>query len=171
LACGSCDVVTVDVPEREYPADAIYEMEASAFYETCLRFSTAELVHVIKCVSDNRSEPLHNVTPRATERLMADALPTIGSAVNAMSGLAALQQRLHADPPELTTFQRRWHFTVTQTSQLRDALRRWHLLHDGKPALDAVAQARTSRAVLQALAQGLETLPTQIAVPPPEARA
>ena len=161
LECGTCDVVTVDVPEETYPEDAIYEMEASAFYDTCVRFSSAELVHVIKCVSDNRSEPLRNVTPQRTERLLEDALAVIDAAVAAMSEAAATQRRLHADPPELAAFLERWHFTATQTLQLRDALRRWALIRP-QPAMSAVESARAARQVLHALARELEAHPTEL---------
>jgi hypothetical protein len=41
---------TVSKAVIHYEADQLYDMEASAFYETAIRFSSSELVHCIKVV-------------------------------------------------------------------------------------------------------------------------
>ncbi|NNE62697.1 MAG: hypothetical protein HKN34_01315, partial [Gammaproteobacteria bacterium] len=35
----------------------LYDMEASAFFSTAIRFSSAELVHSLKIIGDNRDQP------------------------------------------------------------------------------------------------------------------
>ncbi|HSW72473.1 MAG TPA: hypothetical protein VLG44_03585, partial [Chlamydiales bacterium] len=50
-------VVTKDMPELEYPQNVCYEMEASAFFQTAMRFTSIENIHVAKVISDNRLFP------------------------------------------------------------------------------------------------------------------
>ncbi len=56
--CPGEEVRTVDHPEREFADTVVYEMEASGFYATCTHFSTVELIHVLKIISDNRGSPV-----------------------------------------------------------------------------------------------------------------
>jgi hypothetical protein len=51
-SCISLDQASVDY----HPAD-LYDMEASAFFSTAMRFSSAELVHSLKVIGDNREQP------------------------------------------------------------------------------------------------------------------
>jgi len=49
---------TLDQPSTDYHPQRIYDMEASAFYSTAIRFSSAAQVHCIKIISDNSSRQL-----------------------------------------------------------------------------------------------------------------
>ena len=51
-SCISLDQASIDY----HPAD-LYDMEASAFFSTAIRFSSAELVHSLKIIGDNREQP------------------------------------------------------------------------------------------------------------------
>ncbi|MGR8942283.1 MAG: hypothetical protein ACU83P_11910, partial [Gammaproteobacteria bacterium] len=52
--CPVETVRTLSRPQSDYAETHLYDMEASAFYETAARFSTGELIHSLKVVSDNR---------------------------------------------------------------------------------------------------------------------
>jgi len=50
-------LITVDRLEQTFPTSSLYEMEASAFFATASRFTTFELIHSFKIVSDNLQKP------------------------------------------------------------------------------------------------------------------
>ena len=156
LDCASLGLVTVDRPETNYPGDTLYDMEAAAFFDTATRFSTAELVQVIKTVSDNRAEPTGQVTARRVQALVGAAVAVIEQAVGQLHDMARELAAIDAPPPELERFVARWRFSVTQRHQLAALLRRWQALH-GTSAwsadLDALPDAG---AVLKRLAERLE---------------
>ncbi len=54
LAKASC--ISLSQPSFDYHPSHLFDMEASAFLATALRFSSAELCQCIKIVSDNQSE-------------------------------------------------------------------------------------------------------------------
>jgi adenosylhomocysteine nucleosidase len=67
---------TVNQPLSDYKIDRVFDMEASAFFATASRFSTAEFIHCLKIVSDNPVEKIGKNEPRSIE-LIARNLPRI----------------------------------------------------------------------------------------------
>ena len=55
LATSSC--VSLNQPGYDYDQAHLFDMEASGFFNSALRFSTAEMVQSIKVISDNQFEP------------------------------------------------------------------------------------------------------------------
>lgn len=127
---------TVDVPETGYPDSYVYEMEASAFCATALRYASSELVQVYKVISDNRANGVHTVDKHGIRDAMIDHLPRIGEMVEALRDLAGEVDAARPRLAELDELVKRWHFTATQQHQLRELLRRWEVLEGGRPLLD-----------------------------------
>lgn len=128
---------TVDVPETKYPGSCVYDMEASAFYATALRYATGELIQVYKVISDNRDSGVENVDRYGVRDSIVRHLPAIESIVTGLSDLAGAVDASRPRLPELDHIITRWHFTVSQQRQLRELLRRWETLSGGEPVLDA----------------------------------
>ncbi|MBS1269837.1 MAG: Futalosine hydrolase [Gammaproteobacteria bacterium] len=80
---------TVDVPEVAYPKPYVYDMEASAFCATALRYATSELVQVYKVISDNRVTGVTTINKHMVRDLIAQHAPVIEEAVTGLSELAA----------------------------------------------------------------------------------
>jgi nucleoside phosphorylase len=79
---------TVDRPEDDYPAAALYEMEASGFFPVACRFSSSELVQCFKVVSDNSTQASTAVTAKLCAQLITARLADIEQLVTALSGMA-----------------------------------------------------------------------------------
>ncbi|MFQ5351318.1 MAG: hypothetical protein ACE5EG_12825, partial [Thermoanaerobaculia bacterium] len=75
--CGTATVTTVDRPETGYPKETVYEMEAAGFCSAAARFSSAELIQVVKVISDNAAAPPERLTARRVEELIEGATETI----------------------------------------------------------------------------------------------
>jgi len=70
-------VQTVERPELDYPEDCLYDMEASAFMAAVSRRPYADLIQVMKIVSDNRKRPTRQLTAQLAVRLVRQQLPAI----------------------------------------------------------------------------------------------
>lgn len=153
-------VLTVDRAESAYADDAVYDMEAAAFYATALRFSVGELVQCVKVVSDNRAAPPDSTTRQRVSELMQSQLPAIEEAAGALGRLAA---DLADTLPQLSGFDRfveRWHFTVSQEHQLRSLLQQWAARAPDRPIwTDSLNRCPSAKSVLAELRQGLRQLP------------
>lgn len=165
--CETAHLCTVARPEAGYDGDKAFDMEASGFYAAANRFSTAELIHVLKVVSDNGASGPASVSAELVETLVADSLPVLDALLDALSPLAAQAAQCIASPPFFDECVRRWHFTVSQQRQLQDALRRWQALapHES-PLVEAVVSGRSANEVLAALAVRLDELPISFAPTP-----
>ncbi len=150
--CPAAPVTTVDRIETVFEGQALYEMEASGFMETAQRFTTAELVHCVKFVSDNSDEPVATVDLERIGILAEQALDTLLAVISEVRSLAKILQESHPVPDAFQDMMGRWRFSVTQGRQLRRLLERWSALSGGRPLpREPVNGARSRREVLKAL--------------------
>lgn len=158
----TASVWTVDKPEKEYVNDqAVYDMEASAFWSVASRFTTAELIHCYKVISDNQYSSCSCLKAHQVEDLMKGHVSQISELMKNLDTLR--QSLLNLDLPleEMERFLQRWHFTHTQQIQLRSLLQRWKVC-TSKNSLDLwdgelLAQTK-SQHVLQYLDKRLRHL-------------
>ncbi len=78
------EVLTVSRVETEFESAALYEMEASAFCQQTLDRTSAELVQVLKIVSDNRRSGTLCVSAHQVQGLIEDNLPTVDLLVSSL---------------------------------------------------------------------------------------
>jgi nucleoside phosphorylase len=71
---------TLGQPSTEYHPQQIYDMEASAFFDTATRFSSAELVHCLKIISDTPSQQIGRDKARISELINQHIAQLVGFA-------------------------------------------------------------------------------------------
>lgn len=140
------EVVTVDRPESRFDAEAAYDMEAAGFVPAALRFSSTELVQVIKVVSDNRKTPWTGLTPRDARELVARGFDAIQTLASRLRELALELVSATAPPPELEAYAARFRLTVSERRKLERLLERWRALDpEAERGPERVAQASSPR--------------------------
>ena len=113
---------SMNKPTTEYLGDQIYDMEASAFFKTATRFSSAELVQSIKVVSDNPTEQIGKNKSRVSEIINAQIKPVVLLA-EALQHLNNKLAGLDIDDTARQNFLAKATFSQTQQSQLSRSLR------------------------------------------------
>lgn len=126
LPCTTESIITSSVPQLEYRQHGLYDMEASAFYETASRFTTSELVQCIKVISDNQQSPADDLTPKQVTELIQNQLFVIEQLIKNYKELAGTL--INVDLPLYEEFRQNYHFTVTEQIQLKALLARWAVL-------------------------------------------
>ena len=158
--CETAHLCTVARPEEGYDGDKAFDMEASGFYAAANRFATAELVQVLKVVSDNDASGPANVSAELVEALVAESLPVLDALIAALTPLAVQVVRLTEAPRYFDECVERWHFTVSQQHRLTELLRRWQALApDEHPLPGGGPPLRQAGDVLAALAARLDQQP------------
>lgn len=133
--CPRASLVTVSRPQPVYDQEHLCDMEASAFYETAVRFSTGELIHCLKIISDNESSPADKISPKQVEALIAAHITAIETLIAELSRLAGLITA--PKPAQFEQLIQRYHFTVSEQGQLKHLLSRWAALTQTElPELD-----------------------------------
>ena len=126
-------LVTVDEAETGYPEPSAYDMEASGFCATAMRFAGAELVHCLKIVSDTPEDPPDQLSGNMVEALVQARMDLVEQLTCILADLGAEAAGLERDPPRYAEILDRWHFTASERRQLRHLLQRRHALSAGEP--------------------------------------
>ncbi len=121
----TAEVVTVDQAESRFERDALYDMEASAFFAIASRFALVELVQVLKVVSDNRQTPPSGLEPADVSALIGRHTEAIADLVEKTRALADGLAEAPVDPEPWMSGR---HFTVSEKRKLIDLLRRLTVL-------------------------------------------
>jgi len=77
--CHADDLSTLDRPDLDYWHKGMVDMEASGFFPTACRYTSTELVQVIKVVSDNREITARSLNAKQVRLLMSGVLETLES--------------------------------------------------------------------------------------------
>lgn len=152
--CPTHTLVTVAQAQADYPSDSLYEMEASAFYETAIRFSSSELIQCIKIISDNKNHPSSQIKPAQVSLWVSDALPLIEEYSQQLSQLASQDQpSIAASYAEIIV---QWHFTNSEKLQLNSLLNKRDVLTQHKPLNLAVVPQASAKEVLNYLREEID---------------
>lgn len=129
--CATHPLITVARPQSDYPSDALYEMEAVAYYETAIRFSSSELIQCIKIISDNTDHPATDIKPAQVSQWITDALPVIEAYRQQLSQLAVLDKPFEITP--YTDIIAQWRFSSQEKLQLKSLLNKRAILIQHTP--------------------------------------
>jgi len=157
--CPSAALVTVDKAESRYLDNTLYDMEGAGFLAACQRFSSIELVHCFKVVSDNHFSGIENINEAYVTELISGQLSTIDDII------ASLQQCQHRlahtqePPPYYADCLQRWHFTHYQRKLLQQLLWRRQALLANTALPDGLDKLHNAGQVLSYLQQDTDQQP------------
>ena len=161
--CLTASVKTFENTVFNYPNDDVVEREASGFYYAAELYSTREMIHCIKIISDNSQSPTGKITADLVEELISRNLPTIKILMRKLQFLSREEEKRISNPPFLQECLSLWHFTVTQTHQLKNLLRKWLLLRPVKDVIDVLlSDCKDSRNVIQTMQLHLKNRPVRM---------
>lgn len=122
-SCPTASIQTVSKPHLDYDQPYLCDMEASAFYETAVRFSSGELIQCLKVISDNKASPAENIQPKQVSALIGAHVLMIETLLMQLKNLARLVTM--PEPELFEQLLQRYHFTASEKMQLKSLLSRW----------------------------------------------
>ncbi len=107
---------TVLKPSATYPKTSLVDMEGFAFFQTATFFTSIDLVHLYKIVSDNQTTPF--VKDRSyVQALVRGQLASITTAVEHLISL------LPGKRPSIPDIFNKWRWTVSEQMQLKKLIK------------------------------------------------
>lgn len=149
-AYDSASLITLDKPSDDYQ-DALFDMEASGFYQMAIRLGTAELIHSLKIISDNSEQPMSTINVDRVKKMIATHVITIESVLDSLKPLALEISSIISEQKEYKEFLEQWHFTQSQRIQLSRLLRQWDLRLPNDKIIQCVSKLKTGKSVLNIL--------------------
>lgn len=158
---GSDCLLTLDRPTENYPEKCMVDMEASAFMQAAIRFTTIELCQSIKVISDNTLKPAGRMKDSEVESLLAPHTEAVtGLASDLGQYRAELMDNTGATFSQLT---QQWHFTKYQQQQLARLLQRHQALQPDEELIDTIpAWIDSGKAFMRWLDGHLNNLPVRL---------
>ncbi len=126
--CCTGSIQTASKPQLGYDTPHLCDMEASAFYETAVRFTTGELIFCLKVISDNQASSVDTISPKQVAAFIAAHLVTVESLL--MRAVAQAESITTPEPPLFKPLLEHYHFTVNERLQLKNQLSRWDVITD-----------------------------------------
>ena len=146
-------VSTAANPNTDYSADALFDMEASGFYEMAVKFSSSELIHVVKIISDNRHSPITAIGETGVERWISAQLAAIEDLLDAL----LVHRQLRPQDSELyDRLTKEFRFTVSGCLKLKALLQRWRALKGDEPLVWQSRQLKSGKEFLTWLEKRLD---------------
>lgn len=151
LTASPC--ISLSQPSDDYREGFLFDMEASGFFASALRFSSAELVASIKIVSDNRLAQTGKNRPAISD-LIGRNLERIVHEASAVQQLHARRSQRELDAQAWEQLLALAHFSQTQQNRLR-VLLRYLLKREFSTAslLEKMSGLSSSKAILMSLEQ------------------
>lgn len=117
-------VLSLDLPSDAYPMEenVRFDMEASAFYSTVLKFASVETAHVLKVVSDDPEHPMKEISKEKVETLISNGLDSSEKWLWAFTAVLKNEAERLSDPEDFRLILDTFHFSETRQHQLRRLL-------------------------------------------------
>ena len=157
-------LVTMSEPEESLAPRMLVDMEASGFYASAITFSSLELVHCLKVVSDHGVKAGERFSKAAVTLHIEKQLAAIEAAADQLLDLSNTLATRWADPPYFDSILAEFHFTATEKHQLRELLQRWQVLVEDDVVAYLGRRAATGHEVITCLTERLK----RVLLPAPE---
>ncbi|MCZ6804069.1 MAG: hypothetical protein O7D86_09090 [Proteobacteria bacterium] len=148
--CDSTSLLTLDNPSTDYQ-DALFDMEASGFYQMALRLGTAELIHCLKIISDNNEQPTSTINADNVKKMISAHTGTIDSIPDSLKPFATDMASIIKEPEHYQKFIELWHFTQSERIQLSRLLRQWTVRYPNEDIMQSITDLKTGKSVLSEL--------------------
>lgn len=154
-------LVSLDNPSSSYMDDAMYDMEASGFYQMVSRTGTAELCHCLKIISDNQASRLEDLDEAAVSGLMSGNLRQVDSVIAGLDAIAQSLPRNQIQDEIYDAMNRQWRFTHAERVRLKSLLHRWRILSPHSLSVDSFSACAGGKQVLAVMEDRLDRMPIQ----------
>lgn len=157
---NTSELVCVNRAETEYIRDSMYDMESAGFVSAATRYQSQELIHSMKIISDNHSNPVHRFDKKTVTGLITDQIDTIDGLINILDNH---RQHIRMHSHEISeTFTQAWHFSKHQYTQLNQLLNAWYCRSpETLPEPDNLKQLTHSKQVIAWLKEHVAQLPVR----------
>lgn len=149
-------IQTSSLPCTNYKEKGMYDMEASAFYEIAVKFSSNELIHCIKIISDNEQSSIKNIHPKKVTEWITDQLQIIDTLLIQWIKLKEIIPDTNHD--EYNEIISKVHFTVSGQIKLKALLTRWNILSTKPWLKDNNVDFSHAKKLLRTLEMDIEQL-------------
>ena len=142
---------TSDTPINNYSSHELIDMEGSAFYDIASKFTSNELICLMKVISDGPKNDIKDLNKDRIIDLIKSNIINIKKVISYYENLSHFDFLRNKKPYLYTLIISRWHFSVTQKYQLENLLRRIKSFLPDNNVLEIIKDCEKGASVLDIL--------------------
>ena len=142
---------TSDTPINNYSFHELIDMEGSAFYDIASKFTSNELICLMKVISDGPKNDIKDLNKDRIIDLIKSNIMNIKKVISYYENLSHFDFLRNKKPYLYTQIISRWHFSVTQKYQLENLLRRIKSFLPDNNVLEIIKDCEKGASVLDIL--------------------
>ena len=150
-------LLTTDIPITNYSSKELIDMEGSAFFDIASKLTSKEFICIMKIISDGPENNIKQLTKLRIIELLKLNLTKIAQVVSYYENLSENENKIKEKPEIFFKISSNWHFSVTQSSQLENLLRRLKVFCDNNEIMNLIKQCKSSSSVINSLNNKIET--------------
>lgn len=154
IPCVTHVVATHAKPHVDYDEAYLYDMEAAGFYEMAVKFSSSELIQVLKIVSDNAQSSIAHINEEVIGEWISQQLDILDSLLTQLMQLRQTMLSSNTHQHVLKAFR----FSVTGSIKLKSLLQRWHLLRGNEVLAWQEANLRSGKELIGWLEKEIDSI-------------
>ncbi len=156
LKIKHASLVTCDSPQTTYGKDYVVDMEAWAFYKAIYKKVSREFIAVFKVISDDSEESMNALSSSIIYHLISDKLESLENFRIKAQNLSHDEFRRQSDPEIFKQLVNNFHFSFTQTQQLKRSVKRWYILFPNKSLISAIQGYDSAQEILRRINEILD---------------
>jgi nucleoside phosphorylase/ribosomal protein S15P/S13E len=145
------NLFTTDVPLTDYTLHELIDMEGSAFYDITNKLSGREFICLMKVISDGPNNNIEDLNKFKIRELIKLNIANIKTIVSYYEKLSMDQYQIIQQPKILSEILSQWHFSVSQTHQLENLIKRINTLSKDEEITKLIKDCKNSRSVITIL--------------------
>lgn len=148
---------TYEIPNFNY-SSKLHDMELTGFFETATKFSSNELVHSLKIVSDNENNHINKKNKEFISNLIFKEIDTIDIIIRKLKGLFysndsdKISSKVGNDYHYITKL---IHFSKFQKIELKKYLHKWYVIYEQYSAINYTKHIKSASMILKKLKEKL----------------
>jgi len=147
-------VTTLSKQSTDYDDISLFDMESAAFYEIATKFSTNELIHSVKIISDNAESSIENISEAVVINWVADKFNHINQLVNNLLTARELLPKPNNDL--YSQLIQQVHFSEANAVKLKGLMQRWQTIAGDSDLKWADSGASSGKELIVWMEQQLE---------------
>ncbi len=158
FSTNSC--ITCDKPNFNY-CESLYDMESSGFFCTALKFSSSEIVHLFKVISDNETNKINFNKRSSISGLIKINLNIIDKLVKKLKKINKVnykknQFQINEIQKQYFYFCKKFKFQKSEQNELKNILEDWNYLKDFESPVKYLKKITTKDEIFKTLRNELK---------------
>jgi nucleoside phosphorylase len=145
------ELLTVQIAEINYETDAVYDMEGFAFFLIANKFTTLELILVLKVISDGPGTDLEKIDKNKVSELIESKITTISDILSSMNRLSKDLKSQEVDPKEFVEICKNKRYSFSEKVILKKLMQQWYARNPSNNSSKLISKKKDGAEVIKFL--------------------